>query len=220
MNRFCEVCGMADMVEGRASTLYCQNCGAQSTHYIEEAFDMEDGHLFNTAFVRERGVNRAKVKEQQPRPKVAEGILPEENLDDLQGLHDAILSQQETIDLSQLGSQYGLGSQFGKGSQFTQCYSAITDTSGSELASAIRKCYVDNLQKILQMQCECLVKNFAATPLICNIVGPVWLRFVASTRVFEKAWAEEAVMVAEHRERLRRGNQPPVSQGSKTSQPL
>ncbi|CAM6102087.1 unnamed protein product [Calypogeia fissa] len=226
MNRFCEVCGMADMVLGDSS-LYCRNCGAQSNQYIEEAFDADDAHIFNTTFVRERGTLRNAEQQQQQQQQSQQpqsqppGTAPDDPIVGLDGLADLFGSLQDreeaieltpevfngslpfsvkTEDLSQpLGSQYG-----GE-------FDPTSRMSKDELASTIRKSYLNGLQKILQLQLECLVKEFHATPLICGIAGPIWLRFVASTRVFEKAWADEAVMVAEHREKIRRGSKPRAS---------
>ncbi|EFJ16150.1 hypothetical protein SELMODRAFT_115616, partial [Selaginella moellendorffii] len=67
------------------------------------------------------------------------------------------------------------------------------------LAAHIREYYVQGLQTIIQLQCESLVENFGVSPLICRIVGPIWLRFVASTRVFEREWASEAILLADAR---------------------
>ncbi|KAF7851690.1 hypothetical protein BT93_L3204 [Corymbia citriodora subsp. variegata] len=55
----------------------------------------------------------------------------------------------------------------------------------------VRIRYVMGLQTMVQLQCEALVREVGATPLICGIAGPIWLRFVASTPVFSDEWADE-----------------------------
>jgi hypothetical protein len=42
----------------------------------------------------------------------------------------------------------------------------------------IRLRYVLGLQLMIQLQCEALVKEFKVTPLICGLVGPIWLRLI------------------------------------------
>jgi hypothetical protein len=49
----------------------------------------------------------------------------------------------------------------------------------------IRMRYVMGLQMIIELQCEALVKEFKVTPLICGLVGPIWLRFISKTGVFD-----------------------------------
>lgn len=64
------------------------------------------------------------------------------------------------------------------------------DFGGSKVATyegyhnEIRLRYVMGLQMMIELQCEALVKEFKVTPLICGLVGPIWLRFVSKTGVF------------------------------------
>ncbi|XP_058746391.1 TATA box-binding protein-associated factor RNA polymerase I subunit B-like [Vicia villosa] len=37
------------------------------------------------------------------------------------------------------------------------------------------------------------VKEFKVTPLICGLVGPIWLRFIAKTGVFDEDWANKVL---------------------------
>lgn len=64
----------------------------------------------------------------------------------------------------------------------------------------VRIRYVMGLQTMVQLQCEALVREFGATPLICGISGPIWLRFVASTQVFSDEWADETFYQSEMQE--------------------
>ncbi|RHN56321.1 putative RNA polymerase I transcription initiation factor TAF1B/Rrn7 [Medicago truncatula] len=41
------------------------------------------------------------------------------------------------------------------------------------------------LQMMIELQCKALVKEFKVTPLICGLVGPIWLRFISKTGVFD-----------------------------------
>ncbi|WJX21186.1 hypothetical protein P8452_10649 [Trifolium repens] len=41
------------------------------------------------------------------------------------------------------------------------------------------------------------VKEFKVTPLICGLVGPIWLRFVSKTGVFDDDWADNVIYDSE-----------------------
>lgn len=75
-------------------------------------------------------------------------------------------------------------------------------------AGIIRQSYIEGLQDILQMQCEAVVQKLRVTPLVCGIVGPIWLRFLALSQIFEKDWAKEAIEVEEAREDEKRRKKP------------
>ncbi|KAL5097956.1 hypothetical protein RYX36_002283 [Vicia faba] len=77
--------------------------------------------------------------------------------------------------------------------------STPVDFGGSNVPSSedynneIRLRYVFGLQIMIELQCEALVKEFKVTPLICGLVGPIWLRFVAKTGVFDEDWANKVL---------------------------
>ncbi|OAE21128.1 hypothetical protein AXG93_3661s1540 [Marchantia polymorpha subsp. ruderalis] len=204
------------MTTGVDGSYFCQSCGAQNENYIEEAFDNDDAHVFTARFVRETRVgasqNEEQVKSQIP-PEIFAGS-------------QAFISQPPPGLASQsplgdvYGSVYGIGSGAGSGAGPSQASQLLSSQFGlasqksqrqqpidkETLSNSIRKSYVEGIQKILFLQCEALVKEFDVTPLICGIVGPIWLRYLASTRVFEEAWADEALEVAEDRESKRKGS--------------
>jgi hypothetical protein len=41
---------------------------------------------------------------------------------------------------------------------------------------------------MLRKQCEVLVEAFNVSPLICGMVPSIWLRYVATSGVFEDGW--------------------------------
>lgn len=63
--------------------------------------------------------------------------------------------------------------------------------------SEIRLRYVMGLQIMIQLQCKVLVEKFNLNPLIIGLVGPIWLRFLASTRVMTDEWADEVIHESE-----------------------
>ncbi|XP_029123413.2 TATA box-binding protein-associated factor RNA polymerase I subunit B [Elaeis guineensis] len=53
------------------------------------------------------------------------------------------------------------------------------------------------MQVMIQLQCEALVERFGVSPLICGIVGDIWLRYVALSRVFDEKWVEKVIAESE-----------------------
>jgi hypothetical protein len=96
-------------------------------------------------------------------------------------------------------SQYTQSSQ----SHFDEASPWEPEDFGSKLVSSedyhkdIRLRYVLGLQLMIQLQCEALVKEFKVTPLICGLVGPIWLRFVSKTGVFDDDWADNVIYDSE-----------------------
>jgi len=70
--------------------------------------------------------------------------------------------------------------------------------------SEIRMRYVMGLQIMIELQCKALVEKFRVSPVICGLAGTIWLRFVASTRVFHDDWADEAIHESESQQQGRR----------------
>jgi hypothetical protein len=61
----------------------------------------------------------------------------------------------------------------------------------------IRIRYVMGVQLMVQFQCEALVREFNASPLICGLAGTLWMRFVAGTGVFDDDWADQTIQDSE-----------------------
>ncbi|KAL7099130.1 hypothetical protein ACP275_09G063200 [Erythranthe tilingii] len=69
--------------------------------------------------------------------------------------------------------------------------------SYDEYYSEIRSRYLNGLQFMIQLQCRALVDKFNVSPLIIGLVGPLWLRFVASTRITSDEWADQTFQDSE-----------------------
>ncbi len=214
MAGMCSSCHSLEMGRGDDGFWYCRVCGAQSQNFLEEAFDHDDVHLFNLRHVREKNVARgedmmmagilASQQQQQDQQQQELGLFSSQNL-----------SQQNLAFLGDFSSQFGVLSQFGSQPGIAKIEqtgpvlpeSLVAHTLNSQvglsqadkLSSKIRSVYVEGMQILLQLQCEALVQKFGVNPLVCGIAGPVWMRFVASTCVFEKGWANEVLLVAEAR---------------------
>ncbi|KAG0610106.1 hypothetical protein M758_7G039200 [Ceratodon purpureus] len=196
MSGLCSVCGSTDLSAGGDGFSYCNVCGSQSQFYQDQAFDYDDTHVYNARNVRERGIAR---KESQLATQASQ-------LQQTLATQGSQLATQEDLayfQASQFQSQYL--SQFGDDTMpFSQALGAsqvpvgtLSESEDLGLSDRVRKVYVEGVQMLVQMQCEALVERFGVTPLVCGILGPVWMKFVSSTCVYEKEWAEEALLVAE-----------------------
>ena len=66
-----------------------------------------------------------------------------------------------------------------------------------KLADGIRLRYIEGLQVMPQSQCEVLVEKFGASPYIVVIVGPIWLRYMATKRVLADDWPYRVIEESE-----------------------
>ncbi|XP_010419542.1 PREDICTED: TATA box-binding protein-associated factor RNA polymerase I subunit B-like, partial [Camelina sativa] len=57
--------------------------------------------------------------------------------------------------------------------------------------------YVKGLLMMITYQCEALVEKFKVTPLVIGLVGPICLRFVSLSEVFDDDWADKAIRDSE-----------------------
>lgn len=211
MAGMCGVCGSMDMRSGDDGFSYCNQCGSQSQFFLDEAFDDDIG-LFNARFRREKKVTRNAALNSQQQTQT-DDVLASQQASLIATQEDFTFLQQASQFGSQFGSQLEL-SQFGPFSQVQQTpgvgvsQAHMKEDPGDEfgepgasdsdkMAAKVRKVYVEGMQMLVQMQCEALVQRWGVNPLICGILGPVWMKFLRSTCVFDKGWADEALAVAE-----------------------
>ncbi|RVW25402.1 TATA box-binding protein-associated factor RNA polymerase I subunit B [Vitis vinifera] len=70
-------------------------------------------------------------------------------------------------------------------------------TLDDDYRAQLRIRYVMGVQIMIELQCQALVEKFKASPLICGVAGTIWLRFVATTRVFDDEWADKVIQDSE-----------------------
>ncbi|KAG6466008.1 TATA box-binding protein-associated factor RNA polymerase I subunit B-like [Zingiber officinale] len=184
---YCDSCGSTDFASGDDGFYYCQMCGYQSKDVVDTGFAMEDilgdnhgsGALYNLCR------SRARTQSQTPTPAVRKDDI----LRSLANSHASGRNPKE----EQKGTPYG----------FEEETSALRDfptgpcSNADALASGIRMRYIQGLQVILQLQCEALVEKFGVSPIICGLAGTIWLRYVASSAVFDEGWARKTIEVSE-----------------------
>lgn len=197
----CDICGGDDLHGGEDGFFYCSACGSQSQQFQEQLLDYEALASYTrrtqrsvaaaTAATFAAGGEEANPTF-QPGPSSQAGLFGHPHLgytDDAKPWETHGKRWPDTHGV--YGPQEPLDP---------------LETMDDE-AATVRKLYIEGLQEILQIQCEVAVQKFQVSPLICGIVGPVWLRFIAFTRVFEKDWAKEVIQVEEARKEQRRKKQ-------------
>ncbi|KAL1547881.1 TATA box-binding protein-associated factor RNA polymerase I subunit B [Salvia divinorum] len=75
--------------------------------------------------------------------------------------------------------------------------SSLKNFSYDDYYTEIRSRYLKGFQLMMQLQSQALVEKFGVSPLIVGLVGPLWFRFLASTKVMAGGWADQAVQDSE-----------------------
>ncbi|KAF7835125.1 TATA box-binding protein-associated factor RNA polymerase I subunit B [Senna tora] len=191
-NRVCQICGnvgFSDCVDGY---IYCIRCNSQADDYVE--LDVADEDLFN----KEGDARGALYLPSHRRRKRAQSIKAEpmsqsDPLYDSQtqlfetlGLDDETPQREGNLQQSLIKEEEDFGGSSGvEVPTFKDYYNKITFQ------------YVMGLQMMIEFQCEALVKEFKVNPLICGLVGPIWLRFVSGTVVFDYNRAKKLIFKSE-----------------------
>ncbi|CAA3008547.1 Hypothetical predicted protein [Olea europaea subsp. europaea] len=175
LERICHVCGAVGFNNSDDGYFYCVHCGSQADDVVATGVDEED--LFENYSAIHRRI-RPIVAESKSEIRLTQSQhldhyeIPEENIDDYDG--------------------DGIGptgpSNFG---------SSQKNLSYDDYYTEIRMRYIKGFQIMIQLQCQGLVEKFNVSPLIVGIVGPIWLRYLAFTRIMADEWADEAVHKSE-----------------------
>ncbi|CAL9232714.1 unnamed protein product [Arabidopsis halleri] len=93
----------------------------------------------------------------------------------------------------------------------------FVDLSYEDYYKETRDRYVKGLLMMITYQCDALVEKFNVTPLIIGLVGPICLRFVSLSGVFDDDWADKAILESE----LQSGEvrEPEVKRGKASEEP-
>ncbi|KAG1360949.1 TATA box-binding protein-associated factor RNA polymerase I subunit B [Cocos nucifera] len=192
---YCDGCGSREFEAGDDGFFYCQQCGSQSQEVVATGCADEDilGDGSGPGAVYSLFHHRARP--QSDAPSATPKISRDELLRSLtQSLSGSAVKREEAEPSA--ARPYGFDDEpseprdFGSG----PCPDAET------LAGGIRIRYVQGMQVMIQLQCEALVERFGVSPLICGIVGDIWLRYVALSRVFDEKWVEKVIAESEEAE--------------------
>lgn len=207
-NWVCQTCGNVGLGDGSDGFFYCLRCGSQAEDIIDTGVADED-------FVDKGGdtggaIYLASHRRQRSHAIKAEPISQYDSFYDSQsqllralGLEDETPQRQDNRREGHIKEERDLdyGFQFdGVGSSVPGDFGGSSDVrvpSFEDYYNEIRIRYVMGLQMMIEFQCEALVKEFKVNPLICGLVGPIWLRFVSGTGVFDEDWADEVIHESE-----------------------
>ncbi|WOK98339.1 TATA box-binding protein-associated factor RNA polymerase I subunit B [Canna indica] len=180
---YCDSCGGVDFDSGDDGFFYCRLCGSQSQDVVETGCANEDVHGDGTgpgalySMFRRRTVHQSES--QNP------AVSATKTGDLLRSLR-AVKREEEKSPPNRFENEPS-HRDFGAG----PCLDAET------LASTMRLTYVQGLQVIVQLQCEALVEKFGVSPMICGLAGTIWLRYLASSKVFDEDWGKKVIAESE-----------------------
>ncbi|XP_028805071.1 LOW QUALITY PROTEIN: TATA box-binding protein-associated factor RNA polymerase I subunit B-like [Neltuma alba] len=203
----CHTCGNVGLADGSDGFFYCLRCGSQADDIVDTGVADED--FVNMGGDASGGIYLASHRRQRSHAIKVEPISQYDSIYDSQsqfmkslGLEDE--APQCQGNRSEGGFKVERDSDYGF--QFNEAGFSVPGDFGSNTVrvlsfddyyTEIRMRYVMGLQIMVQLQCEALVKEFKVNPLICGIVGPIWLRFVSGTAVFDDGWADEVIHESE-----------------------
>ncbi|WJX43519.1 hypothetical protein P8452_30603 [Trifolium repens] len=168
----CYYVGETDELDG---FYYCRSCGEQNLDVVDTG--AEEGEGIGG------GIYLASHQRSQPIPAKPVSQYNTQSSQSSYRRKLGLEADEENVDRS----------------QFDEASPWEPEDFGSEVVCSedyhkeIRLRYVLGLQLMIQLQCEALVKEFKVTPLICGLVGPIWLRFVSKTGVFDDDWADNVI---------------------------
>nr|XP_043610470.1 TATA box-binding protein-associated factor RNA polymerase I subunit B-like [Erigeron canadensis]XP_043610471.1 TATA box-binding protein-associated factor RNA polymerase I subunit B-like [Erigeron canadensis] len=172
----CQVCGFVGLDDGSDGFFYCQRCGAQAEGIRDTAVDNDDMILTkdNVAGLVQRRVPAVKnepLTQSQPASQFWEDLWTQ--VDDVK-VGDGVGPTEP--------------SDFGRGPRTLEYH---------DYYSELRIRYVMGVQIMIQLQMKALIETFKVHPIIVDLVQPIWMRFVASTKVFTDGWADQAIAESE-----------------------
>lgn len=176
----CHVCGNVSFKDGGDGFYYCSRCSSQADDIIETGVDEEE-FLDNPIY------SQSNRRSQPTNASAAEDISLAKRT---QSQFRNLLEDLEEGGDTDVGDGVGPTgpSDFG---------SFPRPLSYDGYYSEIRSRYVMGFQIMIQLQCKALVEKFKISPLIVGLVGPIWLRYLASTRVMADDWADAVIHESE-----------------------
>ncbi|CAK8576647.1 unnamed protein product [Lathyrus sativus] len=181
----CQSCNFVSEAPESDGFFFCSNCGEQNREAIDTGAEEEAaGGVYlashqRRASAHSEGIHVLPISQYDP---LSQSTL----LSSLRLVDPPVKVKQENVDPSQ--------SLFDEASPSTPAdFGGSNVPSSEDYHNEIRLRYVLGLQIMIELQCEALVKEFKVTPLVCGLVGPIWLRFVSKTGVFDEDWANKVI---------------------------
>nr|XP_027087443.1 TATA box-binding protein-associated factor RNA polymerase I subunit B [Coffea arabica] len=175
----CHVCGNFSFKDGGDGFYYCSVCSSQADDIVDTGVDDED--LFGNKIY-----SQTAHRSQPTTAAAAEDISQFKQTQSQQNLLQDLVVDADT------DAGDGVGptgpSDFG---------SYPENLSYDDYYSEIRSRYLMGYQILIQLQCKALVEKFKVSPLIIGLVGPIWLRYLAFTRIMADDWADQVIHESE-----------------------
>ncbi|XP_038721756.1 TATA box-binding protein-associated factor RNA polymerase I subunit B [Tripterygium wilfordii] len=195
IKKTCKLCGNVGMSDGLDGFYYCLQCGSQDDDVRDMGVNDEDliddgrGALYQSS--RRRTLHSSVASQASQCPPQSQSYwsqLTQEDAANLTQNSMPVKREREEWDFDGVGptDPEDFGSLGGS-----------VELGYEDYYNEVRGRYVMGLQKMIQLQCEALVEKFNVTPLIYGVAGTIWLRFVASTEVFNDEWADEVIQDSE-----------------------
>ncbi|KAL6517349.1 hypothetical protein OROMI_033050 [Orobanche minor] len=172
VQRTCQVCGRnaGFFMSDDEGSYYCGYCNSRADD------------IFDTGVDEEQIFSHYSASCTRARPASANVIAPEPISQVKPSTSQYDFDHPPDVSMDDVGD--GIGptgpSDFGSSKQ---------KISYAEYSSEIRSRYLTGIQTMIQLQCKALVEDFNVSPLIIGLMGPLWLRFLASTRITSDDWA-------------------------------
>lgn len=206
----CQTCGNVGMADGSDGFYYCLQCGSQAEDIIDTGVADEDfadkggdagGPLYLASHRRHRHAKAIKAEPISQSQSLINATIHSQFWasltldDDCEENPNRVKIKTEEVNYHDSAGPFSDG----LGPTGPEDFGSVgkVDPSFEDYYNEIRIRYVMGLQLMIESQCEVLVRKFKVSPLICGLAGTVWLRFVASTRVFDDAWVDEAINESE-----------------------
>ncbi|KAF7828058.1 TATA box-binding protein-associated factor RNA polymerase I subunit B [Senna tora] len=208
-NLVCQTCGNVGLADGSDGYFYCIRCGSQAEDFVDTGVADEDfvgkgGDTGGAIYLTSHRRQRAQAVKAEPISQLDSFYDSQTQLFKTLGLDDETPQRQGNLQESpiKVEEDLGYGSQLGvAGSSVPEDFGGSSGVrvppSYEDYYNEIRIRYVMGLQMMIEFQCEALVKEFKVNPLICGLVGPIWLRFVSWTGVFVDDWADQVIFDSE-----------------------
>ncbi|XP_020528248.1 TATA box-binding protein-associated factor RNA polymerase I subunit B isoform X2 [Amborella trichopoda] len=176
----CTRCGAIGFSVTDDSLYFCLSCGTQSQDIFEQGIDIDMCGLYKHGNSRKIDCTQISENEHEIKTLASLQMLNRSQEDQDYGKSSVFLESEKVEE----GCPADFGSQNKK-------------PGDEDIAEGLRLKYVEGIQIMIQLQCEALVEKFGVSPLVCGLAGPIWMRYLASTKVLDEEWANEEIIASE-----------------------
>ncbi|KAK6931228.1 hypothetical protein RJ641_003021 [Dillenia turbinata] len=208
--QMCQTCSNIGFDDGEDGFFYCRTCGSKADDIIDTAVADEDfigefgsnhGALYSAAHRRANIPIKAEPLSQSQPSLFHSHLFQTLDTEDDDKKEKNRVFQNDAVPFRGVKKEE-LDDDFGGDGVGPTGPSDFGGNMGGELSyddyyNEVRIKYVLGMQMMVQMQCEALVEKFGVNPLVCGLVGSIWLRLVGISRVFDEGWADKAIHESE-----------------------